>query len=315
MTSPWFRLQCDYYLDRDLRRAGPEARVCWPAVLCVVKQGRGYASDAELDPFVLADIIGGSEEMWSTAVERLKAVGLLVQEEKGWTARSWQRFQPDSRPNSRSRNVPGTPDLSQGHPGTPGDTPGTPVARTMDHVPEQENNPPTPRKRGASRRATHDESPEALEVYAFWKALQAERGTIRTGKAFPAAWQVQARINEFGVPTVKAVVEWAHKADHKLAANLREGDYLTDTLFRPGNFPKYEGPALAWKAGTPTQDKEAWLKDWRETLDTFDSACRLNGFTASREGFLAFLGAHRRAALPVPESVLDLVDRRIARSA
>ncbi len=132
MASPWFRLQCDYYLDRDLRKAGPDARVCWPALLCVIKQGRGYASDADLDPFALADIIGGDERMWEMAISRLEAVGLLVKEEKGWTARSWARFQPDARPNSRSRDVPGTPR----------DTQGTPVTRTMDHrqETEQENN-------------------------------------------------------------------------------------------------------------------------------------------------------------------------------
>jgi len=154
-----------------------------------------------------------------------------------------------------------------------------------------------------------------MEVYGFWKALQAERGTVRTGKAFPVAWHVQARINEFGVPTVKAVIEWAHKADHKLAANLRDGDYLTDTLFRPGNFPKYEGPAVAWKAGTPIQDKAAWLADWRESLDAFDSACRFDGFARSTEGFTHFLRQHRKQALPVPDDVIALVARRIARNA
>jgi hypothetical protein len=138
MGSPWFRLQANYYLDRDLRRAGPDARLCWPALLCILKQGRGFASDSDIDPFTLSDIIGGTEEGWERAISGLKKAGLLVEEEKGWTARSWRKFQPDSRPNSRSRprdkaDVPGTPRDPQGHSGTPREPQGTPVAQTMDH--------------------------------------------------------------------------------------------------------------------------------------------------------------------------------------
>ena len=114
---------------------------------------------------------------------------------------------------------------------------------------EQKNNPPTPPAGGLkkkSKRRTHDGGPEALDALEHWKALQAERGTRRTIKAWPAGWGVQARIEEFGLDTVKAVITWAHKSDHKLAVNLRDGDHLTDTLFRPSKFPKYEGPALAF---------------------------------------------------------------------
>jgi len=123
-------------------------------------------------------------------------------------------------------------------------------------------------------------------------------------------------VEDIGAERVALAFKWAHESDHPRAKFLREhggGQPSWVTVCRHAG--EYIEFAELWKAGTPTQDKEAWLKDWRETLDTFDSACRLNGFTASREGFLAFLGAHRRAALPVPESVLDLVDRRIARSA
>jgi hypothetical protein len=331
--SPYLFFYARAYEDVKLVMAGWEATLLWPHVLALLKQRVGVMDNDECSPAFVAATLRCPMEIAEAGLAGLKRVGLLVEgsrscpggaggshERVGWVTPSWDKWAVDPREKGQGREKTTVRAPSATVPAPLPDRSGAFQTVTQDNGElerelERENNPPTPRKRGASRRATHDESPEALEVYAFWKALQAERGTIRTGKAFPAAWQVQARINEFGVPTVKAVVEWAHKADHKLAANLREGDYLTDTLFRPGNFPKYEGPALAWKAGTPTQDKEAWLKDWRETLDTFDSACRLNGFTASREGFLAFLGAHRRAALPVPESVLDLVDRRIARSA
>ena len=143
---------------------------------------------------------------------------------------------------------------SQGNIGeTPGCVPGKQVG--AQGTGEQgnrgtgKNNPPTPPAGGLkkkSKRRTHDGGPEALDALEHWKALQAERGTRRTIKAWPAGWGVQARIEEFGLDTVKAVITWAHKSDHKLAVNLRDGDHLTDTLFRPSKFPKYEGPALAF---------------------------------------------------------------------
>ena len=169
----------------------------------------------------------------------------------------------------------------------------------------QKNPPKPPRGR---RAASKDESPEAAEVFARWKALQADAGYRRTMKAFPSAWGVQARIDEHGKDEVLAVVEWAHTSRDERAERLREGGYLAATLFRPSKFAEYQGLAAKWKGGASRD----WLKEWGGAFRRFVEDVGRGDRPGGRDAFVEWLPNYNRKALPVPDHVLDLVDRKTA---
>lgn len=97
----WLRLDADYAADGTLRRC--KAVLWWPLILCALKRGNGVASDDDIAPDVLADIGQGDEESAARAVDRLKAAGVLVEAEGGWTTPRWSEYQQDPSASERAR--------------------------------------------------------------------------------------------------------------------------------------------------------------------------------------------------------------------
>ena len=172
---------------------------------------------------------------------------------------------------------------------------------------QEENNPPTPRKRGSGVSA---------DVQKAWDALRIHRPSLSETPPKTGQKELIRAVADVGADGMETIWAWAHKSDHKRAVFLREHSgglpSWVSVCRKAGEYLEY---AEAWKAGTPTQDKAAWLADWRESLDAFDSACRFDGFARSADGFHDFISKHRKMALPVPDDVIALVQRRIARNA
>ena len=184
------------------------------------------------------------------------------------------------------------------------------------HKNQGNNQEPPKAPQGASpkkhqKAAPPERSPEELQVFDLWKRLQADSGTTRRVKAFPSDWGVSARIDEYGVEAVVDVVEWAHRSSDKRAQQLREGGYLAKTLFRPSKFAEYEGLAGKWRTGS----KDAWLKEWRGAFSAFVSDVGRKTRRGGRESFLEWLRTHDSRAFPVPDEVLEAVDRRTGEAA
>ena len=97
----WLRLDSDFASDGTVRRC--KAVLWWPLILCALKRGNGVASDDDISAEVLADIGQGDEESAARAVERLKAAGLLVAVEGGWTTPRWSEVQQDPSASDRAR--------------------------------------------------------------------------------------------------------------------------------------------------------------------------------------------------------------------
>jgi hypothetical protein len=323
--SPYLFFYARAYEDVKLVMAGWEATLLWPHVLALLKQRVGVMNNDECSPAFVAATLRCPMEIAEAGLAGLKRVGLLVEgsrscpggaggshERVGWVTPSWDKWAVDPREKGQGREKTTVRAPSATVSAPLPDRSGAFQTVTQDNGElerelERENNPPTPRKRGNGASAA---------VSECWAMLKQIRPRLSESPPKTGRKELVRAVEDIGAERVALAFQWAHESDHPRAKFLREhggGQPSWVTVCRHAG--EYIEFAELWKAGTPTQDKDAWLKDWRETLDTFDSACRLNGFTASREGFLAFLGAHRRAALPVPESVLDLVDRRIARSA
>jgi hypothetical protein len=109
VARPWLRLDAYFTSDGKLIKAGPDARLAWPHVLCALKVEGGVASSEDLDPTVLAHRVGGAPDMWARAVARLVDVGLLVpglyeiadrratKQVRGFACPGWSAYQPDDR--------------------------------------------------------------------------------------------------------------------------------------------------------------------------------------------------------------------------
>jgi len=94
-VSYWLKLYQDTHADARLRKA--RARAIWPWVLCRLKDGDGFATDADLDPWRAAD---DHDEVFTEAeaagmIERLKSAGLLVSTDCGWACPEWERHVGD----------------------------------------------------------------------------------------------------------------------------------------------------------------------------------------------------------------------------
>ena len=332
MTAPWFRLQADFYLDRDLRRAGPEARLCWPFVLCVVKQCRGVADDAALDPFTFADLIGGDVAMWETGIASLKTVGLLVEWSgdvhrgrgkydavSGWRARSWDKFQPDSRPKGSTRTVPNGPERSQGPNGTDQTVPNGPirpvtVSVSSETLPVTEQPPLIPQKAQKAQKAKPSRRRrDAVTLDALWQDLSGARprkGTAAERKRL-ARWE--RFLKDFDVDELSTLLR-------SLAANewWRGGNRDGKDLFREGpakflNDPEKVEAGIA--SASQGLGKDAWLKEWRGAFSAFVSDVGRKTRRGGRESFLEWLRTHDSRAFPVPDEVLEAVDRRTGEAA
>lgn len=97
----WLRLDSDFASDGTVRRC--KAVLWWPLILCAMKRGNGVASDDDIAPEVLADIGQGDEESAARAVDRLKAAGVIVEVEGGWTTPRWSEYQQDPSASERAR--------------------------------------------------------------------------------------------------------------------------------------------------------------------------------------------------------------------
>jgi hypothetical protein len=97
----WVRLDTDCHADGRLRRA--RAVSVWPAVLCAMKRGNGIATDDDLDPVVISDLWQMDEATVTRAIGGLRAVGMLVECEGGWTTPRWSEHQPDPTNSERQR--------------------------------------------------------------------------------------------------------------------------------------------------------------------------------------------------------------------
>ena len=97
----WLRLDADYAQDGTLRRC--RAVMWWPLILCALKRGGGVASADDIAPDVLADLGQGDEDAAARAVEKLKAAGLLVEVDGGWTTPKWSNLQPDPTASDRAK--------------------------------------------------------------------------------------------------------------------------------------------------------------------------------------------------------------------
>ena len=316
MASPWFRLQANYYLDRDLRKAGPDARLVWPIILCVFKANGGEAVASDLDPEALADIVGGSPDLWAAGIGRLQEVGLIVEGERGgWTARSWTKFQPDSRKNSRARpaasqDVPGTERESQGVPGTQRDT----VARTVT-VTETENKKTeaSPLGRGPAKAVPVQAQaslfggrPELVDLLTLWPG--------KLGKADDlAAWFDACSSACPGVDLMaEARKARAWEASNPSKAKTAVRRFLSAWWSRAQDAPRPNAPRQQGAWGQPGNTMSDWtvgdgayrgaLRQWREDVERGDRA----------PGVASFLAHVRRysSTFPAPpQEVQDWIEK------
>lgn len=97
----WLRLDSDFASDGTLRRC--KAVIWWPLILCAIKRGGGHASADDISGEVLADIGQGDEGAANRAIDRLKAAGMLVETEHGWTTPGWTEMQPDPTGSDRAK--------------------------------------------------------------------------------------------------------------------------------------------------------------------------------------------------------------------
>jgi hypothetical protein len=327
MSSPWFRLQADFYLDRDLRRAGPDARLCWPFVLCVLKQARGVASDSDLDPFALADLIGGDVAMWEGGISRLRDVGLLVETTAdvhrgrgkyesvtGWAARSWQKFQPDPRPRADRRTVPNGPERSPGLNGAVRTVPNGPeptvsVSVSNETLPLTEQPPVVPQKSQKASKSTHTKRQrEAVALDDLWQDLSGAKlrpGTAAEKKRL-ARWGRYLKDHSFDelAAMVRALAkdEWWRGGNRDGKDLFREGPakFLNDA----------EKVEARVKAASGEVGAKAWLATWRGAVDMFTAEVRGRRMAGGRESFAVMVARYDKRALPIPADVLDMIDRR-----
>lgn len=101
--SYWLKLYQDTHADARLRKA--RARAIWPWVLCRLKDGDGFATDDELDPWRASDDHDSvfTEAEAASMIERLKAAGLLVSTDCGWACPEWERHVGDPTNAERQR--------------------------------------------------------------------------------------------------------------------------------------------------------------------------------------------------------------------
>lgn len=103
LVSYWLKLYQDTHADARLRKA--RARAIWPWVLCRLKDGDGFATDDELDPWRAADDHDSvfSEADAAAMIERLKSAGMLVSTDCGWAYPEWERHVGDPTNAERQR--------------------------------------------------------------------------------------------------------------------------------------------------------------------------------------------------------------------
>ena len=82
-----------WWADEDVEAAVPWA---WPLILDAVKAGDGVASERALCDSRLiraAGLVGVVEDRGRSILDRFVTVGLIVEDEGGFTARSWSEYQ------------------------------------------------------------------------------------------------------------------------------------------------------------------------------------------------------------------------------
>ena len=184
MTAPWFRASANMHADTLVRKARGGA--AWHWVLCRLKDGRGWATDNDLDPWRAGEDMHIPEEMAGAQIQGLKDVGLLVKKGEVWTTPNWARYNPpdararsDKRPPASVGKAPTGPKpsqssrLSQRRDGTRRDETGqvkseSPSAGWPAHtlsleLPGIEKPKPKPKPKVADVRKT-----QSVEILNYW---------------------------------------------------------------------------------------------------------------------------------------------------
>ena len=103
-------------------------------------------------------------------------------------------------------------------------------------------------------------------VWGFYVSEQARLGYKRKA-ARPTkdiAPHLKARLREHSAEDVLAVIEWAHRSEHRRAVGLREGPYLGATLFRASKFAEY----LAFAESAPASKPKVRITPTDELIAT-----------------------------------------------
>jgi len=274
MSRQWIRLDTGYMMDGKLARAGWEAALIWPAVICRVKERGGVCDPEDLDPLLLHRLTGAPVEMIDRSLDSLARVGLLVwgsyrmrggkggsTDVEGVVIPGWRRFNPDDGPTTvisewkRSPGNGGIADVARSFAdfcGASDRYPETAGRDGRDGTNEKNGTiPPKPPQGGAlvlpGLEPDQDDpdpqpsGPSDLEVvWAEYRGLQIGQG-IRRGEKVTKDLRrpIKARLKESGLEAVLKVIRWAHTSNHERARMLRDGGYLGATLFRASKFPEY----------------------------------------------------------------------------
>ena len=89
----WYAMAVKWWADEDVEAARPWA---WPIILDAIKSGNGVASARALSDARLiraAGLVGQVADSGASILESFVAVGLVVEVEGGFTARSWDEYQ------------------------------------------------------------------------------------------------------------------------------------------------------------------------------------------------------------------------------
>ena len=89
----WYAMAVKWWADEDVEAAVPWA---WPLILDAVKAGDGVASERALSDARLiraAGLVGVVEDRGRSILDRFVTVGLIVEDDGGYTARSWSEYQ------------------------------------------------------------------------------------------------------------------------------------------------------------------------------------------------------------------------------
>jgi len=222
--TPYLFLYARAYEDVKLVLAGWEATLLWPHVLCLLKQRGGVFDDDESSPEFVAATLRCPVEIASAGMAGLKRAGLLVDgsrrcpggaggshERTGWVTPSWDKWAVDRRERGEGRAKTTVtrplPDRSRALPTVTPDNGELELERELE-----ENNPPTPRKRGGA------------DVLKAWTALRQIRPRLSEDpppKNDAGGKALRKAITSIGADALTNVFRWAHESDHDRARFLR----------------------------------------------------------------------------------------------
>lgn len=227
-----------------MRRAGGDARLIWPHVLCVLRRCGGVATGEDLHPEALADLVGGDQEQWQRGLDGLRRVGLLVAVEReirrgrgtrtkrGWGVEeeAWADYQPDGRPRGASRK----------RPNGPRDETGQPVGPTLTRA-----RAPAPSSPVKSSPVQSDLERMTREA---WSRYVADRSHQRPSPGKEAREKIAGRLRQgFSVEDLVAVSHWVLRSREDYPERMRAKGYTTyTTIWKERGMADRVDKARAW---------------------------------------------------------------------